>query len=384
MAPLCMHEFEENDGILCAGDDVIENKIQDEEEDAFEGNSTARRIRSVSFSEEAIVHIGAVINILDYTDDEKKGTWYNIEEMRTIREEVKQTVSFMNRMIPKDKIESDSFFCSWRLCIRGLEGKIKETKRHRRSIRMKSISFVFDEQSIQNCDGISDTDMIALAYKECAYPMQVAAFERAVVYEKEEREATTETKINDNISDDDDSAIDQRPLLLSLSSNTTSTSSTTVDSKNDADNLIHVIGSQTRDEFRNGDNHSIQIDKENQLQLLEIEKTPDTEIDENDETTNNDYTVSFQNHQHDIDTNSANDEHFISRYSEIVMRDLNNNRNKTINEAINNNRNDVSGGQTRFRERFTCLLPMLTPSQSLMMKSNARRSFLGAFRVVHI
>lgn len=388
MAPLCKNEFEENDiVVLCTDTDVTEGKIQDGEEEiliisALEGNnvkaesittgiittmltfSTPSSTRGVSFSDEAIVHTGAVINIDDYTDEEKNVSWYNIDEMRSIREEVKQTVACMNRMIPKDEIESDSLFCSTQLlCTRGLEGKTRGAKRHRRSCRMKSIAAVFDEQSMQDMDGIADTYMIALAYNEYAYPMQVAAFERAAQYQKEEREATiTDTKINDDVGDDND-----RTTLASTTNNTIVGSS----SNNDDDKLSHVTGPPTKDNFHNDNSHSVHLDKENQFQLLEIEKIQDAEIAENNETTNNDYTVSFQHHN-GIDIIPTNEEHFISMYSEIIMQDLNN----------NNNRNDVGGGPTRFRDRFTCLLSTSTSSQSL--KSNVRRSFLGALRVVHI
>merc|ERR1740130_1730451 len=207
MAPLCNNEIEENDVVFYIGDDMNEKivQVETEEYDEISSASTAANMvtttssspsssslntpsvkRSVSFSAEAAVHVGAIINVDDYTNEEKYECWYNVDEMRRIRQEVKHTVALMNQMIPRDQIESVSLFSSTQLlCTRGLEGKTRTEKRHRRDIRMKSISAVFDEQSMQDMDGISDPIMVAMAYNEYSYPMKVAAFQRATQYPKE-------------------------------------------------------------------------------------------------------------------------------------------------------------------------------------------------------
>lgn len=147
--------------------------------------------RSVSFSPLSSVHVDAVMNIDDYSAAEKYECWYQVDEMRMIRAEVKETVALMNQNVPMNKTSSifaemnDAFKNLTKLTTHGLEGKTKVGKRHRKEIRLASLTAVFDEQTLQEIDGVCDPIMIARAYSEYSYHMQVAAFQRAVFYQKE-------------------------------------------------------------------------------------------------------------------------------------------------------------------------------------------------------
>jgi len=356
MAPLCNNENEENDAVFCIGDDlnakIVQVEIEEYEEIASASTSTSTNIvtttsssspsssssssslssssnklsvkRSVSFSAEAAVHVGAIINVDDYTNEEKYECWYNVDEMRRIRQEVKHTIALMNQMIPRDQIESDSLFSSMQLlCTRGLEGKTRTEKRHRRDIRMKSISAVFDEQSMQDMDGIFDPVMVAMAYDEYSYPMKIAAFQRAAQYEKE---ATgTENNDNDNVQ---------------ASSSSSSTFSII---GSEGKESVQVAG-PTEYDFRPCRSRQ-SITKT--LNILEIEQNQEEE-----DAVESDFSSSSSS----TTTGTSTNEQLASICSEIIILDLNKNKNNRLYSS--NTTRHIGGVPMRFRDRFTCLLPL--------------------------
>ncbi len=165
---------------------------------------------SVSFSPEAAFHVDAVINLDDYSESERRDCWYQPGEMMEIRREVKETVALMNRNVPMNDMTRLSAEMSAagidveEITTHGLEGKTKAGKRHRKDIRFASLSAVFDEQTSQDMDGICDPIMIARAYAEYTYPMQVAAFKRAALYQNEvlaiQRKDEQRSYLNDVLS----------------------------------------------------------------------------------------------------------------------------------------------------------------------------------------
>jgi len=347
MAPLCNNENEENDAVFCIGDDlnakIVQVEIEEYEEIASASTSTSANIvtttsssspsssssntlsvkRSVSFSAEAAVHVGAIINVDDYTNEEKYECWYNVDEMRRIRQEVKHTIALMNQMIPRDQIESDSLFSSMQLlCTRGLEGKTRTEKLHRRDIRMKSISAVFDEQSMQDMDGISDPVMVAMAYDEYSYPMKIAAFQRAAQYEKE----ATETENNDN-------------------DNVKASSSSTYSIMGSEDKESVQVAGPTEYDFHPCRSRQ-SITKT--LNILEIEQHQEEE----DAVESDDFSSSSSS---TTTGTSTNDEH-ASICSEIIILDVNKNKNNRLYSSTTTR--NIGGVPMRFRDRFTCLLPL--------------------------
>jgi len=146
--------------------------------------------RSVSFSAGAAVHLGAVMHVDDYSETEKYQCWYQADELREIRKEVKETVALMNQNVPIDEGSREDDVMNYdgietTVTTHGLEGKTRTGKRNRREVRIASLSAVFDEQTMQEMDGVDDPVMIAMAYIEYSYPMQVAAFQRASQYQKQ-------------------------------------------------------------------------------------------------------------------------------------------------------------------------------------------------------
>jgi hypothetical protein len=134
---------------------------------------------SVSFATEVAVF--AVLHIKDYSMTERRDSWYGAEEMRQVRQEWKSIVQALehttNNNIVVDNDESS-------ICVRGLEGKTYIGKQRRREARSASLEVVLNEQSCQTIDhyeGANTIDpvMIAMAYHELTYPMQLEAYQKA-------------------------------------------------------------------------------------------------------------------------------------------------------------------------------------------------------------
>ncbi|KAG7368392.1 hypothetical protein IV203_031135 [Nitzschia inconspicua] len=135
---------------------------------------------SVSFAPEVAVY--AVLHINDYSLTERRDTWYGAEEMRQVRQEWKEIVQMMEDCnmseLDNDSDDENEDY----LCVRGLEGKTSAGKRRRRQARSISMEVVLDEQVYQEIDddsGLPDPIMIAMAYHECTFPLQVDAFRQA-------------------------------------------------------------------------------------------------------------------------------------------------------------------------------------------------------------
>lgn len=343
MAPLCIHD--ENDFFCNEEDSSIASTATDSTSSlSSSGTSnesspsspaaplqTPHARRSVSFSAGAAVHLGAVMNVAEYSDYEKRECWFQVEEMREIRKEVKDTVALMNQNVSIDKSFDDIS-----LSTRGLEGKTRAGKRYRREARVASLSAVFDEQTMQEMDGVNDPVMISMAYCEYTNPMQVAALDRAARYQEEARE----------IYESSNDAIEE---LYEAAEQALARAGTT--------------GCGVQDGA---------APAKPTIYLLEIEETDDDdEFDavnnaSEDETVRDDGTIgdddSFRNH--------ANNKYFDDDKDDLLLG-LNNNRNN------NNNIRPYNIGPFRIRDRFACFLPGAA-------SKTGRSTLMGALRVVHI
>jgi len=206
MAPLCS---EESNAAFYGDDESSSSTTMQSSSTSLLSSSlvvssspmTPKTRRSVTFSAGAAVHLGAVINIGDYSEDEKCYCWLQPDEMREIRREVKETVALMNNNISINDTAYET------MSTHGLEGKTKSGKRDRKKIRLASLAAVFDEQALQEMDGICDPNLIAIAYAECCFPMQVAAFVRASEHRKE-----TFAYYENDINKDNDDIKHEHPL----------------------------------------------------------------------------------------------------------------------------------------------------------------------------
>jgi hypothetical protein len=222
---------------------------------AKSGSSNSKTVhRSVSFSEKAQVYFSAIIHIDDYTPTEKYNCWYRIDELRQIRKENMYILSLM------DSISSSSLSQQLHYCTRGLESKTRIGKRNRKHAKKASVFAVLDEQYQQqqqqqqqqqyqkrdnanNNNNNFDTDpvLIAMAYSVYSYPMQIAAYHRALRYQKEEgkTKAKTKTRVSSSRLFFDTNNIDAEDDSNSSNSNSNSNSNNNNNNnKNDYDREV--------------------------------------------------------------------------------------------------------------------------------------------------
>ena len=358
MAPLYIPE--END-FFCSDDDSSATSSTDASSSASLSSSSscfeasqppqhAHRVRSVSFAAGTTVHEGAVMNIEDYSEYEKCECWYQLEEMREIRQDVKDTVAMMNIQSQAnlnstgDRKLMTALVDDVTQTIRGLEGKTRAGKRHRREVRLASIAAVFDEQTLQEMDGVMDPLLIAMAYTEHSYPMQVAALERASIYREEANEIYNE---------------DSSLLLRTPPYSTLKDSNAAEHQKNNV-----VENSLAQDET------SVVCDDVvvgPTICVLEIEEADDV-VEQDNETTSSGALddKNLQGSPAIEDSLSLKD----NQKDDILPEKVENFDN------VNNEIRPFNKGPLRFRDRFACFLPGAT--------SNRRPALMGALRAVHI
>ena len=191
MAPLCNDDLnpafytedeEESSSSATMRSSTLSSSAAEGSSSSSSSPMTPPTRRSVTFSAGAAVHFGAVINLGDYSEAEKFDCWFQAEEMREIRREMKETVALMNQNVVIDESGNDPTNTR---SIHGLEGKTRSGKRDRRKIRLESLAAVFDEQALQGMDGVCDPELIAIAYKRCSHPVQQAAIQRASRHREE-------------------------------------------------------------------------------------------------------------------------------------------------------------------------------------------------------
>mmetsp|Transcript_25653 Transcript_25653/g.70596 ORF Transcript_25653/g.70596 Transcript_25653/m.70596 type:complete len:357 (+) Transcript_25653:105-1175(+) len=340
MAPLCI---EEDNNFYCSEEESSTTSTTTSSTSSISSSSsdessasplkTPRARRSVSFSAGAAVHVGAVMNVEDYSDAEKIECWYQADEMREIRKDVKDTIALMNQNLALDQALVDVTMTT-----RGLEGKTRAGKRYRREVRLASLAAVFDEQALQEMDGVTDPVMISMAYTEHAQPMQVAAFERASVFQ---READGIYKASFDALDYSHDEFDKTSAIVE-----------TTESNRDVGAPMET----TKSDF--DESQSTQPVEE----LLEIEEV--VEKDDNDAT-------------NAADEMNARDDVASSEETENICDNQNfEETNDSHTEPEHNtNLHPYNIGPMRIRDRFACLLPG---------SHNRRNALIGTLRVVHI
>lgn len=225
---------------------------------------------------------------------------------------------------------------------RGLEGKTRAGKRYRREVRLASLAAVFDEQTLQEMDGMSDPVMIAIAYTFHTKPMQVAAFERASIFQREADEIYK-------------SSID----MLEYPHGEDDIFSALVETRGCSEDAEVPVG-PTKYGFTESQR------KEFFGKLLEIEET--TEDESNDDESSNAFDE--KNVIDDAATRNdvVNDEHT----NNIEPKD-----DLLVEPEHNTNLRPYNMGPLSIRERFACFLPGAVPSTK-------RNTLIGALRVVQI
>lgn len=117
--------------------------------------------RQVSFS--PMVMIVDVMSLSEYTPDEVKASWLNIDDMRRMRDEARSEAKLLDAglLLPEKS--------------RGLEHRTRDGLKRKRRNRKRAYAAVFCEIEFQREEEILDEDAIADAYYACSDPCAIAA-----------------------------------------------------------------------------------------------------------------------------------------------------------------------------------------------------------------
>jgi hypothetical protein len=121
-------------------------------------------LKTVSFSPNVLVQV--TTHAKDYKQSEIRACWYTKSEYKNIQHNLKITLDLIKRNVVID---------DYNHCKRGLEYLTQKGARHERmQTKLKAWTAVFEEQDLQDEEGIVDPEIIALVYSKCTQSCQVA------------------------------------------------------------------------------------------------------------------------------------------------------------------------------------------------------------------
>jgi hypothetical protein len=106
------------------------------------------------------------LHLDNYTDEEIRDCWFNQEEMRRIKQELRRTIIMIDKNLKLDEKK---------YCIRGTEGSTKRRKQSRLLNRMDAVEAVFNEQKIQYKWGVWDDCKVAKVYSKASHTSKMEA-----------------------------------------------------------------------------------------------------------------------------------------------------------------------------------------------------------------
>jgi hypothetical protein len=123
------------------------------------------------------VHVHPVLHINDYFDSEVADTWYDKEELNSIRESCRRTIASMEEdgSLLLFRTDYDDEVC----CQRGLENRTRDASRRKLQFRIAAWDAVLDEQEQQRLENIVDPERMAHWYHYYAVPCEQMAFHMA-------------------------------------------------------------------------------------------------------------------------------------------------------------------------------------------------------------
>jgi hypothetical protein len=114
-----------------------------------------------------------ILHIDDYTDEELFSTWYGPEDRKQIAEDIRQTLAKMESGKELAQQEDDEHFCR-----RGLESRTENGASTKKHVRLAAINAVLDEQEAQDCQGVSNEQLISEVYMGVTLFSKLAAARR--------------------------------------------------------------------------------------------------------------------------------------------------------------------------------------------------------------
>lgn len=136
-------------------------------------NTNSSSESTVSFAQ-AIQTVEPTLHRCDYTIPERRATWYDPLEIRSLKAKRTRILKLMDE---QGDLVSE--------CTRGLESKTKEGARLRSRNMMNAVSAVLNEQENQDTQCSPDPEALANAYKMYARHCEKEALERAAADQEE-------------------------------------------------------------------------------------------------------------------------------------------------------------------------------------------------------
>ncbi len=143
--------------------EALTRQSKSETDRSEHSNSTSGS--AVSFSASINV-VKPTLHRADYTESERRATWYSILELQSFKTERRQIICRLQR---GETVE----------CSRGLECKTKHGNRQRQMLILDAISAVLDEQEDQMIRCSVDPEALAQTYRRFTRDSQTTAIERA-------------------------------------------------------------------------------------------------------------------------------------------------------------------------------------------------------------
>jgi len=136
--------------------------------------SSCHRRATVSFDDVVSTTIYDVESISDFTAQEIKDAWYNPNDLRRMRQQVRSDARQLMALSSSGD-DNDNDIDDDILCIRGLESRTKKGLRQKKRNRTDAITAVFLEIDFQEEVGFIDEDAISRAYYEYSIQSLISA-----------------------------------------------------------------------------------------------------------------------------------------------------------------------------------------------------------------
>ena len=127
-------------------------------------NGLRKQRKSVSFS--ATAKVRRTICIDEYSERERRATWYSHQELKLIRDENRYLVDLL--MLGERIVEEQN-------SIRGLEALTPEIRSKKQYNRAVALDAVLNEQYYQQSMNMNDVEQLAIEYSKVTYECQIAA-----------------------------------------------------------------------------------------------------------------------------------------------------------------------------------------------------------------
>jgi hypothetical protein len=146
---------------------VVDKESSKSERKRRESIKSIKAQRGVRFL--PVVYVREILSVKNYTEDEKRNTWYSKEE----------------NLKRKADLSMESTNKDGKHCFRGLEGRSREGLRKRRLNRLCAWMSVFEEQERQRDLGIHTPMAIAIVYSFSVQKCCIEAYKTALLDELE-------------------------------------------------------------------------------------------------------------------------------------------------------------------------------------------------------